>query len=120
MNAQIQPYLPDYVSLYFVNYDDDLDNHKDLLQESLSSNCLDPIHEKIWEWWDFPEGEYLQEIRTKMEDDGLETLFEENEDEIRDWLCENDKSTPVDDLLRNTGSISMFYSLGLEIGRAHV
>lgn len=50
-----------------------------------------------------------------MERDGAEELFEDNEDEIRDWLCENDKSTPVEDLLSNTSEISMFYSLGLEL-----
>lgn len=119
MNAQIQPYLPDYVSLYYVDYRDDLSEHKELLQESLSSNSLNPIHEKVWEWWDYPEGEYLKEIRQKMEADDLEELYEENEDEIRDWLCEKDTSTPVEDLLGNTGDISMFYSLGLEIDGWH-
>ncbi len=115
MQAQIQPYLPNYVDLYFVDYRDNLDEHKDLLQDSLAANSLSPIQEKVWDWWTFPEGEYLREIRKKMEDDGAEELYEENEDEIRDWLNEKDTSTPVKDLLRNTGEISMFYSLGLEL-----
>lgn len=119
MNQQIQPYLPSYVNLYFVDYRDNLCDSKDLLQKSVSSNSLDSINEKIWEWWDYPEGEYLKEIRQKMEQDGTEELYEENEEEIRDWLCENDKSTPVEDLLHNTGNISMFYSLGLEIDGWH-
>lgn len=119
MHAQIQPYLPNYVSLYFVDYRDNLCENKDLLQKSVSSNSLDSIHEKIWDWWDYPEGEYLKEIRQKMEQDGAEELYEKHEDEIRDWLCENDTSTPVKDLLRNTGNISMFYSLGLEIDGWH-
>lgn len=119
MNTQIQPYLPDYVSLYYVDYRDDLCEHKDLLQKSLSSNSLNPIQEEVFDWWDYPEGEYLKEIRQKMEQDELEELYEENEDEIRDWLCDHDTSTPVEDLLHNTGSISMFYSLGLEIDGWH-
>lgn len=119
MNTQIQPYLPSYVNLYFVDYRDDLSNQKELIQKSLGSNSLTPIYDKVWEWWDYPEGEYLKEIREKMEQDGLEDKFEEHEDEIRDWLCENDKSTPVEDLLRNTGEISMFYSLGFEIDGWH-
>lgn len=119
MNPQVQPYLPNYVSLYYVDYRDDLCEHNDLLQESLSSNSLDPINEKVWDWWDYPEGEYLKEIQQKMEQDDLDEVYEENEDEIRDWLCEHDTSTPVDDLLCNTGKISMFYSLGLEIDGWH-
>lgn len=119
MNTQIQPYLPSYVSLYFVDYRDDLSNSKELLQESLSTNSLQPIHEKVWEWWDYPEGEYLKEIRQKMEHDDAEELYEENEEDIRDWLSANDTSTPVKDLLSNTGEISMFYSLGLEVDGWH-
>lgn len=70
MNAQIQTYLPSYVNLYFVDYRDNLCESKDLLQKSVSSNSLDSIHEKVLEWWDYPEGEYLKEIRqrwSKME-----------------------------------------------------
>ena len=119
MNAQIQPYLPDYVNLYYVDYCDNLREHKELLQKSLSSNSLNPIQEEVFDWWDYPEGEYLKEIRQTMEHDDLEELYEENEDEIRDWLYEHDTSTPVEDLLRNTGEISMFYSLGLEIDGWH-
>lgn len=88
MNAQIQTYLPSYVNLYFVDYRDNLCESKDLLQKSVSSNSLDSIHEKVLEWWDYPEGEYLKEIRQKMEQDGTEELYEETEEEIRDWLCE--------------------------------
>ena len=47
MNSQVQPYLPNYVSLYYVDYRDDLCEHNDLLQESLSSNSLNPINEKV-------------------------------------------------------------------------
>lgn len=115
MNPQIQPYLPNYVNLYFVDYRDNLCDSKELLQESLAANSLDSIHEKVWDWWDYPEGCYLDEIRKKMEQDGANELYEENEEEIRDWLSANDTSTPVEDLLGNTGKISMFYSLGLEI-----
>lgn len=115
MNPQVQPYLPQYVDLYFVNYNDNLCEQKDILQESLSSNSLDPIQDRVWDWWVYPEGTYLDEIRKKMEQDGAEGLYEENEEEIRDWLSANDTSTPVDDLLKNTGEISMFYSLGLEL-----
>lgn len=115
MNAQVQPYLPSYVNLYFVDYRDNLDDQKELLQESLSANSLNPIYEKVYDWWDYPEGEYLREIRKKMEENGADELYEENEEEIRDWLSANDTSTPVKDLIKNTGSISMFYSLGLEL-----
>lgn len=119
MDAQITPYLPSYVNLYYVDYRDDLSNSKETIQESLSTNSLAPIHDKVSEWWENPAGYEMREIEEKMSKDGLDELFANNEDEIRDWLHDNDKSTPVEDLLRNTGDITMFYSLGLEISSWH-
>lgn len=119
MIPQIQPYLPSYVNLYYVDYNSNLCDQKELLQECVAENSLDSIQEKVWDWWDYPEGEYLSEIRQKMGQDDAEELYEENEEEIRDWLSANDTSTPVEDLLGNTGDITMFYSLGLELDGWH-
>lgn len=117
MDERIIPYLPDYVSLYYVDYRDDLEGHMDLLQKCLSNNDDSPITEMIDCWWDYPEGEYIREIENKMKDDYEDAhhIIEENIDEIREWLWDHDKSTPVEDLFRNTGGVSLFYSLGEDI-----
>ena len=116
MNAAITPYLPNSVNLYYVDYRDDLSEHSDLLEETLRKNSLDPICEKVSDWLaeDSITDGYIDEIRTAMEDEGYE-LTDDDEEEIRDWLYEKDTSDPVSDLLKNTGKLSMFYSLGLEV-----
>ncbi len=116
MNAAITPHLPDYVSLYYVDYRDNLSENEDLLEETLRQNSLDPINFKLNEWW--ADGDtvryYIDEIQKQLATQGVK-LSDEDEDEIRNWLYEKDESTPVKDLLKNTGSVTMFYSLGLEV-----
>lgn len=121
MDERIKKYLPTYVSLYYVDYRDDLSDrhHADLLQECIGKNSLQPLDEAVYDWWEYPEGEYMDAIRKAMEEDDLGELYEDNEDEIRDWLYEHDKSTPVEDLLSNTGGITFFYSLGMEVDGWH-
>ena len=118
MDARIKPYLPDYVNLYYVDYRDDLQEHLDLLQECLTNNNECPLSEAIFDWWDYPEGDYIREIEAGMEDDNIENwsqIIEDNLDEIREYLWDKDVSTPERDLLRNTGHVSLFYSLGEDI-----
>lgn len=115
MNAELTKYLPDYVSLYYVDYRDNLDNQTDLLQECVKSNSLQPIDEVVYDFWDYPEGYYLDEIRKAAAEDGLEELYEENEDEIREWLWDNDESDPVKELLQNTDKVTCYYDFDVII-----
>lgn len=122
MEAKNKPiwlkYMPDYVDLYYVDYRDDLCDHIKLLEEVIQKNNFYPFSETVYDWFDYPEGPYLDEIRNKMDADGLLEIYEENEEDIKQWLWDHDKSDPVKDLLRNTGPVTMFYSLGVEIGEA--
>lgn len=106
-----QDYVPDTVYLQEIDRGDSLDD-VEVIQECLSKNGDYPIYEKINEWWDYPEGYYLDEIQREMESDGLEDEFNEHYDEILELLRERNASTPVDDLLRVSGPFPMFYSLG--------
>ena len=115
----IAQYSPDYVELYYVDYRDDLDNRMDLCEEAVQANSLQPIEEDVWNWWDYPEGEYLAEIEKDMVKDGLGDFFEPLQDGFREMLYEKDKSTPVKDLLNNTGAVACFYSLGINVGEPH-
>lgn len=116
MDQRIIPYLPDYVDLYYVDYRDDLSNHMNLIQDCLEKNGLYPLTECMDEWWDFPEGPYIDEIRNSMSDEfeDADDIVDNNIDEIREWLWEHDTSTPIEDLLKNT-RVSFFYSLGEEL-----
>lgn len=116
MDERIMKYLPDTTHLYYVDYRDNLKESTELMQRCVEKNSLQPIDEKVWDWWDCPAKYEMDSIREAMEKDDLEELFEEYEDEIRDWVFEHDVSTPVEDLIRNTPPTTFFYSLGLEVG----
>lgn len=116
-----RPYLPDYVSLYYVDYNDNLRDSRDgmkLISQCLSKNNLYPLSECVCDWWDYPEGEYIREMREAMEADDIE-WDDEWIDDIREALWDKDESEPVNDLLRNTGAVNMFYSLNVEVDGWH-
>lgn len=107
-----EDYVPSSVYLREIDRGDGLDHCVKEIQECLSGNDLWPLYEMVEDWWDFPEGYYLDKIRREMESDDLENEYKEHEDDIIELLRENDKSDPVDDLLRVSGPFPMFYSLG--------
>lgn len=123
MNAAILSYIPPSVSLYYVDYRDDLDKHEDLQQKCLQDNNLIPLYEKTDDWYWEQEAqncnEELNNIRNKMAMDGREKEFHEHEDEIRDLLYERNDTDPVTNLIENTRTTNMFYSLGVEIDGYH-
>ena len=104
-------YVDDSYELYYVDYRDNLDGHMDLLQECIDKNSLYPLDEKVYDFWDYPEGYYLQDIEQKMKADGLGDEFENSIDEIREWIWAHDDSNPTEGLLRNTGNVNVFYSI---------
>ena len=123
MEAAILPYIPSRVSLYYVDYQADLDEHEDLQQKCLKANNLVPLYEKIDDWFGEQEIQYhneeLDNIRKKMSADNREKEFDAHEDEIRDLLYERNDTDPVTDLIKNTSTTNMFYSLGVEIDGYH-
>ena len=123
MEAAILSYIPPRLSLYYVDYRDDLDDHEELQQKCLQANNLIPLYENIDDWYGEQEIQNCQEelgnIRKKMSEDGREKEFNAHEDEIRDLLYERNDTDPVTDLIRNTSTTNMFYSLGVEIDGYH-
>ena len=115
MNEQVRAYMPEYIQLYYVHYNDNLNNQKALIQDCLAKNSLLPLSEKIFDYWGNPEEEYLNQIKEAMQRNNVEYLFDENYDDIVDYLHQHDQSTPVEDLLRNTRRITCFYDLGVEL-----
>lgn len=116
---QLTDYIPQYVSLYYVDYRDDLDEHEDIQEECVRSNNMEKLYEKAYEWYEEQESsnmhDYLEETRKNMEADNLAGEFEEHEDEIRELIYDRNDSDPVKDLIRNSSVTNFFYSLGVEI-----
>lgn len=108
-------YLPGYVSLYWVDYRDDLSEYMDIVQKAISSGEYYPLTEKLDEWFmdNVSDKECLLDIKKKMIEDNIPVEEIENiEDDLLDWIRDHDVSNPIKDLIRNTGKITVFYSLG--------
>lgn len=116
--------LPRRVSLTYVDYRDDLDDHTDTLARCIKQNNLDPIVDQIDELvydqqWEFLQ-EVLKELKNNMvdtydiDDDEADAIIEEYDDWLRDEIYNRDDSTPIDDLLRNTSDLVVFYDTGEE------
>lgn len=112
-------YLPEHVSLYYVDYNENLDEEIEVLEESIVKNSLYPIMEDVLEAYDDRGIQEVQNIlndmRNRMESDGI-AWDEEWEDEIRDAIYEKDSSSLLEDLLRNTHPVPAFYDLGMKYG----
>ena len=109
-----EPYFPEYVYLYEVGRDADIADKMNIAQECIEKNSLYPISEEMIEWWDFPESYYMEEMRRKMEADGIEWDSDWNT-EIMERLRDTDQSTPMKDLFRNSSDIHCYFDLGLEL-----
>jgi hypothetical protein len=123
---QLLELLPAYVSLYYVDRNDSLENHIDGLQSCVSNNSLDNIYEEIEDAYLECEIETLEYYRKELQNDvettfGLDEetayrlVFETFSDEVDDVLYERNSGDVVKDLLKNTGKFSIFIDTGLEI-----
>lgn len=122
MNTNIQSwkdYVPQSVSLYYVDYRENLDEHEELQEKCIRLNALMPLTEEVLEWYMDQENDnqnqFLEKIRKMMETDGKLREYEEHLEEIEELLSERNHTDPTDDLIRNSRPTTMFYSLGLEI-----
>jgi hypothetical protein len=117
---QVKELLPEKTYLYYIDYNDDLDNSLDTVQECIHEGNYDALCEKIDGWW--PEGVDLSyEIgelkdtlvnKFDLEEYEADEIMDEYEDEIQEQLHERDDSDPIKDLLRNTSKKAMFYDTG--------
>jgi hypothetical protein len=114
--------IPEKVYLVYVDYNDSLDEHEDLMQECVANNNMDSLYEKVWELFDESEWQGTCEVMNELRGD-LEKLYDEdevslfmelNEDELREIIRDRDNSDTVKDLCRNTNEQCFFYSLGEE------
>ena len=124
---QVKELLPDRVELNYIDYRDSLDENTNILLKCLRENSLHPLDEWLfdepgmydqqWESISYLKKELISDLvnRYDIEEDEAEELVDvEFDDEIRDYLYEHDESTPIEDLLRNTSDLIMFYDTGLE------
>lgn len=109
-------------SLYYVDYQESLDESLEKVQDAIHGDFegLDEIT-MDWDIWE-TEKEYLKQLRDKVashyniDEDEAQELIDEHEDDLRSVMGDRDDSTPLADLMRNTGDQVFFYDTGVEIG----
>lgn len=118
-NPSWQSFVPPSVSLYHVDYREDLDKHENLQEQCIRKNNLDAIREAVFDWYMEQERENLtqtiDEIEKKMSEDGRYEEFKEHAEEISDLIYERNDTDPTEDLIRHSTVTNFFYSLGVEI-----
>lgn len=104
-------YVPHSVSLYYVDYRENLDSHDDLQEQCIRRNSLGPLEEQILEWYADQEHDnlqgYLSEIRNEMEADGKSAEYIRHEEKIKDLLYERNNTDPAEELIDNSAVTNM-------------
>ena len=117
--------LPDTTSLIYVDRNESFDDHQDILQNVITNNNYDLLHEKISDWYLEHElnsvdaiikelSDELQ-IKYKLTEEQCEDIIEEHRDSITDKIYERSDDTTFEDLLRNTSTIIAHYDTGYEM-----
>lgn len=113
-------------TLFYVNYDDNLDESLETVQEAIQNQDWQPLDE-IFESWNMLDAEWnsidyiLKELqndierRFDIEDDEAETLIETYKEELVEIIRDRDDSDFLKDLLRQTSNPVMFYETGLDV-----
>ena len=124
--SQITELLPASITLFYVDYREDLSGHIDGLQECITENCWDTLYEELSDFLCENRHTGLEcyccelknDITVKFnmdEDQAYELVYETYRYEIEGFLDEKDSSNAVKDLLKNTAKLSFFIDTGLTI-----
>lgn len=102
-------------TLVWVDYNDNLDNCRDIIQKCLEERNCESLWEKVDEWYGDAEWESVREIISKLKDEctgfhgfeeeEVDKFFEEHEDEIREEIYDRNDSDTLKELLKNTDDI---------------
>lgn len=105
---------PSY-TLVWTDYNDNLDNHLDIIRKCLDRRNCDCLWEKAGEWYGDAEYEAVHGIMEKLKEEcfvfndfdehEVDAFFDEHEDAIRDEIYSRNDSDVVKDLIRYTDDI---------------
>ena len=105
---------PSY-TLVWTDYNDNLDNHLDIIRKCLDRRNCDCLWEKASEWYGDAEYEAVHGIMEKLKEEcfvfndfdehEVDAFFDEHEDAIRDEIYSRNDSDVVKDLIRYTDDI---------------
>lgn len=102
-------------TLVWTDYNDNLDDHRGLIQKCLDSKSREHLWEKTDVWYGDAEWEAVREIIAKLkeecavfhdfDEEDVDDFFNEYEDEIRDEIYSRNDSDVMAELIRHTDDI---------------
>ena len=112
-------YVPETVSLYHVDYRENLDEREDLQEQCIRNNNMGRLYETVMECYAEQEAEsllkILGEIKEKMAEEKRQEEFEEHREEITDLILSRSDTDPAEELIKNSAAVNMYYSPGAKI-----
>ena len=109
----IKENLQESYNLIYVDYNENLDEQMDEMQNSIINGNFDNFDEKIDDWYwdsmnDSINGE-IYELKKQLKNKGYSLdNFEDFEDVVYDIICGRDNSNPLPTLIRNTSKNTYF------------
>ena len=102
-------------TLLWTDYNDNLDNHLDVIRKCLDKRNCESLWEKVDEWYSDAECEAVHGIIEKLKEEcfvfndfdekEVDAFFDEHEDAIRDEIYSRNDSDVVKDLIMHTDDI---------------
>lgn len=112
-------YVPETVSLYHVDYRENLDEREDLQEQCIRNNNMGRLYETVMECYAEQEAEsllkVLGEIKEKMAEEKRQEEFEKHREEITDLILSRSYTDPAEELIKNSAAVNMYYSPGAKI-----
>lgn len=114
-------FLEESYDLSYVYNNDTLDGYAKELEECIHKGVLYPLYENnfLSEWENDIEcwtmNQYKDEIKEEMESEGMGEEYEEHEEEIMEWIMDHNEKSSIYEALKNTGEMTMFYTLNENI-----
>jgi hypothetical protein len=117
---QVKPLVPK-AHIYYVDQNDDLSHKLDEIESAIHKSSYEDIDDITFDW-DVDILDEKEEVKSAIERDfpelseeDIDEIMDELNDRITDEIYDNDTSTPIKDLFRNTGKQTMFYDTGYEM-----
>lgn len=102
-------------TLVWTDYNDNLDNHRNLLQRCLNDKSCGYLWERVNEWYGDTEWEAVRDIIINLKDEctvfndfdeeEVDAFFDEHDNEIRDEIYSRNDSDVLKELIKNTNDI---------------
>lgn len=102
-------------TLVWTDYNDNLDNHRNLIQKCLDKRNCEQLWEKTDVWYSDTEWEAVRGIIAKLkeecvvsggfDEEEVDDFFDEHEDEIRDEIYSRNNSDVLAELIKHTDDI---------------